>query len=84
MAVAKELGIEVTDDVVQEVAGSMYEDYGYNSPEELINAMGNEDFISYARRVTVAKALADKAKVNVSETITFDEMLSRENEGNGQ
>ncbi|MCR5655141.1 MAG: trigger factor [Lachnospiraceae bacterium] len=79
MAIAQAEGIEITDEVKQEIAKAEYQNYGYADPDEFMNTMGSEDFISYARRSKVSEMLVDKAKVNVSETISFDEMIAREN-----
>lgn len=71
MALAKAEGIEVTDDMVNEVAEAEYADYGYESADAIIEAMGQEDFESYVLRKKVMERLKELVTVTENEPVDF-------------
>lgn len=71
MALAKAEGINVNDDMIHEVAENEYADYGYESADQMIETMGQEDFESYVMRKKVMERLEELITVNENEPIDF-------------
>lgn len=71
MALAKAEGIEVDEDMVNEVAESEYADYGYDSADAFIEGMGQEDFESYVMRKNVMERLKELVTVTENEPVDF-------------
>lgn len=71
MALAKAEGIVVDDALMQEVAESEYAQYGYESADQMIENMGEEDFASYVMRKKVLERLEEIVEVKENEPVNF-------------
>lgn len=71
MALAKAEDINVDEKMMNEVAESEYADYGYESADQMIETMGQEDFESYVMRKKVMERLREVITVNETEPIDF-------------
>lgn len=71
MAVAKAEGIEVDEQMMKEIAESEYAYYGYESADQMIETMGEEDFKSYVMRKKVMEKLEEIIHVTENEPVNF-------------
>lgn len=71
MALAKAEDIDVNDKLMKETAEGEYALYGYGTADELIEAMGEEDYKSHVMRVKVMERLEEVVAVVENEPVSM-------------
>lgn len=70
-AIAQNEGIEVTDEIVTEIAQKECDEYGYESVEWLLSYIGEEAYRDYVLRLKVLERLEEKITIVETEPISI-------------